>query len=146
MNNTIKALIAKAWKDEFADLDVGRHYFDDEITVRVRGTIEKCEDQMIAPTVSIPLIPTLAYFWERCGLDRDEAMAILREAITDAMRDDVEEHRKINLQIEDVKSAIEAVKKDLIAKLPLMPRAGRVIMKDLSVLALPVRVEELVEA
>ena len=30
MESTIKALLAKAWKDEDLDLATGRHYFDED--------------------------------------------------------------------------------------------------------------------
>ena len=39
--------------------------------VRVTGSVEKLDDEMVAPTVSIPLIPALALFWEKCGVVRD---------------------------------------------------------------------------
>ena len=54
MDNTVKALLAKAWKDEPLELATGRHYFDDTLTVRVSGTVEKQADQLVAPTTSIP--------------------------------------------------------------------------------------------
>ena len=79
-----KALLAKSWKNESADLPVGRHEVNETLIVRVRGEIEKHDDQMIAPTVSIPLVSVLAYFWERAGIERDAAMSMLREAITEA--------------------------------------------------------------
>ena len=60
--DTLKALLAKVWKDEAVDLEPGRHYFDDVVTVRISGSVEKQSDQMVAPTVSIPLILTLALF------------------------------------------------------------------------------------
>ncbi len=133
MHSTLKALIAKAWKDEDLTLEVGRHYFDEEFVVRISGSVEKHEDQTVAPTVSIPLIPTLALFWEKCGLARDEAMNLLREAITEAMQDGVQENQRINAQIDDVTTAIEAIRKDLIGQLPKMHRLGRVVTKDLDV-------------
>jgi hypothetical protein len=45
------------------------------------------EDQWILPTVSIPRIPTIAYFWERLGVDKDAAMGVLRDAIAEAMEE-----------------------------------------------------------
>ena len=143
MNPTLRSLVAKKWKDETADLAVGRHRIDEQIVLRIKGTVEKFEDQMVAPTVSIPLVPTLALFWEKCGIARDQAMFLLREAITEAMQAGVQENQKIKAQIDDVETAIEAVRKDLIAHLPKMARAGRVVTKDLIITALMVaEVEE----
>ena len=143
MNPTIRSLVAKKWKDETADLAVGRHRIDEQIVLRIKGTVEKFEDQMVAPTVSIPLVPTLALFWEKCGIAKHEAMSILKEAISDAMQAGVQENPKIKAQIDDVETAIEAVRKDLIAHLPKMARAGRLVTKDLSISVLLVaEVEE----
>ena len=66
-----KALLAKAWKNEDADLLPGRQYVDEEFVVRVTGSVEKLDDEMVAPTVSIPLITALALFWEKSGIVRD---------------------------------------------------------------------------
>jgi hypothetical protein len=70
-------------------------------------------------------------------------MLLLREAITEAMQAGVQENQKIKAQIDDVETAIEAVREDLIAHLPKMARAGRVVTKELTVTAFVVaEVEE----
>lgn len=137
MNETIKALLAKKWKDEEADLTPGTHYIDEEFVVRVSGTVEKEEDQYITPTISVPLISVLALFWERVGIGKDEAMALLREAITEAMDAGVGEDSHIKSRIDDVNAAIKAVREDLLAELPKMPRAGRTITKGLQITVSP---------
>jgi hypothetical protein len=137
MTETIKALLAKKWKDEEAELTPGTHYFNEEFLVRVSGTVEKEEDQLVTPTVSVPLISVLALFWERVGIGRDEAMALLREAITEAMDAGVGEDSHIKSRIDDVNTAIKAVKEDLLAELPKMPRSGRTITKGLRISVSP---------
>jgi hypothetical protein len=137
MCENVKALIAKVWKDESLDLEPGRHHFDETITVRVTGTVEKQGDQMVAPTTSIPLVATLALFWEKAGIARDQALQMLKEAISEAMRDGADKGERIETRIEDVETAIKAVKTDLIDKLPKAKRAGRVITKDLMIEVLP---------
>jgi hypothetical protein len=146
MDSTTKALLTKAWKNEEIDLGVGRHYFDEQFVVRVSGSVEKHEDQLVAPTVSIPLVTTLALFFDKCGVTRDHALSMLREAITEAMDDGVNEDAKIKQRIGDVEKAIKAVKDELIAKLPKMKRSGRVVTKDLEVTVTPVMAEELAAA
>lgn len=146
MDNTTKALLAKAFKNEELDLGVGRHYFDEEFIVRVSGSVEKHEDQLVAPTVSIPLVTTLALFFDKCGVTRNHAISMLREAITEAMAENVNEDSKIKERIGDVEKSIKAVKDNLICKLPKMKRAGRVITKDLEVTLTPVMADELVTA
>jgi hypothetical protein len=133
MNDNLKCLIAKAWKDEALELEPGRYYCDELLTVRISGTVEKKDDEFAAPTVSIPLIPTLALFWEKCGITRDHALRMLRESITEAMLDEVKEDDHIQARIKDVDAAIKAVRTDLINQLPKMRRTGKVITKDLTV-------------
>ena len=133
MTETIKALLAKKWKDEDSDLTPGTHFIDEEFLVRVSGTVEREDDQLVTPTVSVPLISVLALFWEKCGLAQDEAMALLREAITEAMDQGVGEDAHIKSRIDDVTAAIRAVREDLLAELPKMPRAGRTITKGLRI-------------
>jgi len=144
--DNIKALIAKAWKDEDLDLDPGRHYFDEVLTVRVSGTVEKQADQLVAPTTSIPLIPTLALFWEKAGITRERALNMLREAITEAMTVGTDKNERIEARINDVETAIKAVKDDLIAKLPKARRSGKVVTRDLDVEILSVADEVLMPA
>jgi hypothetical protein len=129
----VKGLIAKAWKDETLDLEPGRYYCDEVLTVRISGTVERKDDEFAAPTVSIPLIATLALFWEKCGITRDHALRMLKEAITEAMLDGVKEDANIQGHIQDVDAAIKAVRTELIDRLPKMRRTGKVITKDLEV-------------
>jgi hypothetical protein len=133
MDSNLKALIVKKFKDTESDLDVGRHWIDETLVIRVSGTVERHEDQWIAPTISIPLIPTIAFFWERLGVEKDAAMSVLRDAITEAMRAKVDESPSIKSKMDDVAEAVAAVKRDLISELPKMRRAGRTDVADLRV-------------
>ncbi len=133
MDSSIKALIVKKFKDADLDLDVGRHFIDETVVVRISGTVERHEDQWIFPTVSIPLIPTIAYFWERLGVDKDAAMGVLRDAIAEAMKARINESPSIKSNMDDVAEAVAAVKRDLIGELPKMRRAGRTDVGDLQV-------------
>jgi len=133
MDSNVKALIVKKFKDAEMDLDVGRHWVDETFVVRVSGAVERHEDQWIAPTVSIPLIPTVAFFWDRLGVEKDDAMRVLREAITEAMLAKTNESPAIKSRMDDVAEAVEAFKRDLIGELPKMRRAGRTDVSDLQV-------------
>jgi len=139
----VKALLTKVWKNEEANLNPGTHHIDEEFVVRVRGTVEKHDDQMVAPTVSIPLVTTLALFWEKAGLNRDVALDLLREALTEAMDNGMDENYQITQRIDDVQKAIKAVKQDLIAQLPKMPRTGKVVTRDLNVTVQPLHEDAL---
>lgn len=146
MDNTTKALLAKAWKNESVDLDPGRHHFDEEFFLRISGSVEKHEDQLVASTVSIPLITTLALVLDKCGVTRDATVAILRDAIAEAMTNGVNEDAHIKDRINDVEKSIKSVKEELIAKLPKMKRSGRINTKDLKVTLTPVLANDLAVA
>ena len=137
-----KALIAKSWKSQSAQLPVGRHEINETLLVRVRGHVEKHDDQMISPTVSIPLITVLAFFWEKAGIERDDAMVMLRDAMHEAMSNGEKEDAAVMQRIEDVNAAIKAVKSDLISKLPPMHRNGKLVTKNLSIHVLAISANE----
>jgi hypothetical protein len=132
-----KALLAKCWKNEEADLAPGHHCIDEAFVVRVSGTVEKLDDELAAPTVSIPLIAVLALFWEKCGVVREYALTMLREALREAMTAKVKEDKQIKERIKDVDEAVKAIRQDLIASLPKMHREGKVLLDDLQVEVLP---------
>jgi hypothetical protein len=133
MDATIKTLLAKSWKNETANLAPGRNYIDEEFVVRVTGSVEKLDDELAAPTVSIPLIAALALFWEKAGIVRDKALAMLRESLREAMNDNVQEDGAIKQRIKDVDQAVKAIKQELIAGLPKMHREGKVLIDGLRV-------------
>ncbi len=108
MDSTLKALIVKKFKDAELGLDVGRHWTDETVVLRVSGSVDRHEDQWIAPTISIPLIPTIAFFWERLGVEKDAAMSVLREAIAEAMRAKTNESPTIKSKMDDVAEAVAA--------------------------------------
>jgi len=142
MLNTIRSLISKSWKSSKPDLNPGTHYFDEEFVVRVQGTVEKRPDELAAPTVSIPLIPALALFWEKAGIARGPALAMLRDALREAMDKGSKEDPEIHARMKDVEAAMKAIRKDLISELPPMKRAGKVLVNDLNVELVPVGAEE----
>ena len=140
--NNIKGLLAKCWKDETLELEPGHHEFDESITIRVTGSIEKMNDQFVAPTTSLPTILTLALFWQKCGVTRDHALNMLKEAVTEALTSGKDKDTEIASRMKDVEKAVEAIKRDLIAKLPKQKRNGRVVTKNLTIEIEPVRERE----
>ena len=146
MDANLKALIAKAWKDEDLDLELGRHDFDEVVMIHVSGSVRKDNETFCSPTVSIPLISTLALFWEKAGIAQDHALRMLREAITEAMSGDKDTNQEIQARMKHVEKAIQTVKEDLLNKLPKQRRAGRVTTKDLQIEVISVLEESLVTA
>lgn len=133
METTYKALLAKKFKDADLELGVGRHNVDETFVVHISGTVERHDNQWVAPTVSIPLIPTIAFFWDRLGIEKTEAMSVLRDAISQAMQAKVEETPAIKSKMDDVAASIAAVRQDLLAVLPKMRRSGRTDLSNLTV-------------
>jgi hypothetical protein len=134
-DNNLKNLIARVFKNEVLELDPGQHFFDETVTLHISGSVTKQSDQMVAPTASLPVIPVLALFWEKCGVSRDHALRMLREAITEAIQNGKNKDERIEARIKDVEKAIGTVRKSL-AELPKTKRAGRVVTKDLQVTVL----------
>jgi len=133
MDNNVRALIVKKFKDSELGLGVGRHNVDETFVVRVVGSVEKHPDQFCQPTVSIPLISTLAFVFERLSVDRDSTVTILREAITEAMKAKVNEDAAITARMEHVQESIDVVKRDILQHLPKMRRSGRTDVSDLRI-------------
>jgi len=138
MLNTLKSLVAKAWKNEKAALAPGKHYVEEEFLVRISGSVEQRPDEFAAPTVSIPLIPALALFWEKAGIARGPALKMLRQALHEAMDKGAKEDPDIQARMKDIEAATKAIRKDLIAELPPMRRSGKLLVKDLDVEIVPV--------
>jgi hypothetical protein len=136
--DNLKGLLAKAWKNELLELEPGLHDYNEEITIRITGNVQKMDDQYVAPTTSLPTILTLALFWQKCGVTRDHALNMLKEAITEAMTSGRDKDTEIASRVKDVEKAVESIKRDLIAKLPKQKRAGRVVTKNLTVEVEPV--------
>ena len=129
----LEALLAKKWKNESANLKPGRRWIDEEIVVRVTGSVERRDDQLITPTVSIPMVTTLALLVEKMGVTREHALNLLRESLSEAMSKGIKEDASIKKRIDDVEAAITTVRQELIDQLPKMKRAGSLIVDDLQV-------------
>ena len=133
MCDNLKALIGKALKDEELYLEPGRYDFDEVVTLHVSGSVRKEADTQSSPTVSIPLIATLALFWEKSGITQDHALRMLKEAISEALTAGKNTSAEIEARMKHVEKAIQTVKQDLLDELPKVKRSGRLVTKDLRV-------------
>ena len=146
MCDNLKGLLSKVWKDEPLELLAGKHHFDEVVTVRVSGTVEKQNDQCVAPTTSIPLLLTIALLFQKSGATRESNLRSLRDALRLAMQAGADKDEQIKSYIKDCEATVQAVKEQLISQLPKARRPGRIITKDLQVEVLPVQEETLVPA
>jgi len=145
--DNLKALLAKAWKNETLDeLAPGTYSVDEVMMVRVSGTVEKRRDQFVASTVSIPLVSTLALVLEKSGVCRQHVVRIIREAILEAINNGKNKDEQIESRMNDVQQAIEVVRNELISALPRQKRSGALDTKHLYIEVLPVENDALAPA
>jgi len=92
-----------------------------------------------APTASIPLLPTCALLLKRMGVQREEALDIIKEVMTEALNLD-KSATKALLEDSGVKLMQDRLKAEVIEKLPRVPVKGAVkVDKD----AVSVRVKSM---
>jgi len=81
-----------------------------------------------APTSSIPLLPTCALLLKRMGVQREEALDILKDVMTQAL-DLGKDATKSLLEETGVAEMEKRLKEEVIAKLPRVPVKGAVNVK-----------------
>lgn len=134
----IQSILGKIWSKTAPDLQPGLTEVHGEYLVTVSGCVEKGTDSDCTPTVSIPLITTLAFCFEKLGVDRDSVAPVLRQAIREAMEAEQKEDGAIKARIRHVVEAVEFVKKEILQTLPKMKRQGRLDTRNLRVSFEPV--------
>jgi hypothetical protein len=138
MDTLIQSILGKIWSKNAPDLDPGLTEVHGEYLVRVSGCVAKGEESLATPTVSIPLITTLAFCFEKLGVDRDSVAPVLSQAIREAMEAEQKEDSAIRARIRHVVEAVEFVKKEILQTLPKMKRQGRLDTRNLRVSFEPV--------
>ncbi len=138
MDSTLQAILGKIWSKNAPDLEPGLTEVSGQYLLTISGCVEKGEDAFVTPTVSIPLITTLAFCFEKLGVDRDTVAPVLRAAIQEAILQGNNTDTAIQARIRHVSEAVEFVKKELLATLPKMRRQGRLDTSSLRVSCEPV--------
>ena len=61
--DNIKGLLAKKWKNELLELEPGHHEFDETLTIRVTGSVEKMKQKrsgrVVTKNLTIEVEPVL---------------------------------------------------------------------------------------
>ena len=138
MERTLQAILGKIWSKNAPELAPGLTEVSGQYLLTVSGCVEKGDDSYATPTVSIPLITTLAFCFEKLGVDRESQVAVLREAIRGAMEAEQKEDGAILNRVRHVSEAVEFVKKEILQGLPKMRRQGRLDTSNLRVSVTPV--------
>lgn len=124
-----KGLDAKIARDEtnpgvYRDIVMDVHIEVDEMRV--------APDTDRAPTTSIPLLPTCALLLKRMGIQREEALDILKDVMTQAL-DMGKDATKALLAETGVADMEKRLKEEVISKLPRTPAKGAVTVDPNSV-------------
>jgi hypothetical protein len=99
--------------------------YDVDLTVRVKGVIEVSEDTDRPPTTSIPVKEVLALFLARSGCTREHSIALLRECLTEALKDGVTGKGAIEASA-DIDREFKAAVAEITSSLPRNPVKGAV--------------------
>lgn len=125
MDNLLLVAVAK-WADKQAKgikLGPGQHSVAGTVTLDVSGTISKGQDVEFAPTVAIPLLPTLALVLEKAGFMREHAATLLVSAMTEALELENQGEQAIKDRCKLVDEAMTRVRA-VVGSLPKKTRTG----------------------
>lgn len=106
-------------------LPAGSVRVDETITLRVCGTLDKCPDESYTPTISVPVKALAATLLPRLGATREAALAVLVEAITEALQNDRKADATLRERMKDADGAFKMVNDRLLATLPKSTRTGK---------------------
>lgn len=125
----LSKLLAKEAKGVRGKVRAGEHELDEEILLRVVGTLNVGEDHTYIPTVSMPHKAVLALFVRYCGVTREAALGHLEQAMKDALLKDenAEEMLQAVADLDEAEARVQAT----LEELPQMVRKGAVTVKEL---------------
>jgi hypothetical protein len=122
-------LLEKEAKKARPDVTAGEYELDEEILIRLDGTLNVGEDHPYIPTVSIPHKEVLALFVRFCGITREAALEHLQAAMKAALTEG-DDAAELLAGMADLAEAEARVQKTLTA-LPQVVRRGAVSTKEL---------------
>jgi len=116
-NRTEKAAIRKHVRPGVYDID---------LDVKVKGRLTVPAGEFHTPTVSIPLLATLALALRYSGVTREKTKEALLRAATDAVLKGQGVEDTLTSELPWVKKALEELREELGATLPKAFRAGKI--------------------
>lgn len=114
----------------------GSYSIDETITLRVAGTIDKGDDENYTPTISVPVKALAATLLPRLGATREAGIAVLVEAITEALNNGKKADETLRNRMKDADAAFDMVNQRVLANLPPSTRTGKTIV-DCTLVAVP---------
>jgi hypothetical protein len=122
-------LLEKDGKKARPGVRAGEYEIDEEILIRLVGTLNVGEDHTYTPTVSMPWKTVLALFTRYCGITREAALGHLEAAMKAALAEG-ENAAELLAAVADLEEA-EARVQESLDELPQMVRKGAVSTKEL---------------
>ena len=120
----VTTVIGKALKAMPA-MPCGRVTFDETVTLRIVGSVEKGDDEEYTPTISVPVKALAATLLPRLGATREAALATLVAAITEALNSDRKADTTLRERMADAEQAFKLVNDRLLSTLPKSTRTGK---------------------
>lgn len=121
-------LVADAATARRDALEVGEHEIKEILTLQIDGTVKVSADSTRAPTCSIPLLATVALMLKRMGVQREAALDILRDVMSEAIKLGKDATEQLLTEY-GVAETMETLQDEVIAKLPRVPARGQVRVK-----------------
>lgn len=103
----------------------GSYNVDETITIRVAGSVEKGGDEAYTPTISVPVKALAATLLPRLGATREAGIAVLVEAITEALNNGKKADETLRDRMKDADAAFDLVNQRVLASLPPGTRTGK---------------------
>ena len=128
MNPEIAIALTKLPADKTARENLSPGTYPIDATIRVKGQIKVGEDYSRTPTASIPLLPTMALLIKRMGFQRDKALALLTECVTEALQSGEKVEDMLESAIPGLADALKRVQ-DTMSALPTVSVKGPVTAK-----------------
>ncbi len=101
----------------------GSYAFD--FLLHIKGNTDVGEDFETTPTVSIPIIETLALFVSRAGFTRKKSLELLSNCVKDAILGNKKGAKgEIERVLPELTETIKKIKKEVLAELPKAKRKG----------------------
>lgn len=127
MNNVVATALVGIYEDLFGQLAPGEYTVDEVVSLRITGTVVKKEDEVYAPTTSVPLLATLEFLIPHLGATREIALEKMRAAMEAALLAGAKGKTTMP-KPKDVEAAKKLIEKKYLGTLPPATRTGKTLV------------------
>jgi hypothetical protein len=126
MNDAIIVALLKSLKSP--ELKPGEYQVDDVVTLHIKGSITKDNEELYTPTVQVPQKLLMACLLERLGAIRECTMDVITQAMSDAIMLNESGSTHLGHFLKDYDDAMDRVQ-DVLGNLPKKTRSGKTKVK-----------------